>query len=168
METVLLHSRTKHVNRVNSSCRLCGERVKRAKKDKKPCAKLCVSYVKEISDFHCVDILQDTEGKHAKLMCVKCYTRLVKLKHSNRPCAGTRENACHATTNSAHLWCNFDPTLSADQCKLCCHFNQQCKGGKPSKRKRDSSQRQSFLVRQSRALFLPSASWHLTDKDKLV
>ena len=35
METVLLHWRTKYMNRVNPSCRLCGKRVKRAKKDKK-------------------------------------------------------------------------------------------------------------------------------------
>ena len=34
METVLLHWRTKYLNCVNSSCRLCGKRVKRAKRDK--------------------------------------------------------------------------------------------------------------------------------------
>ena len=34
-ETVLLHLRTEYLNCVNSSCRLCGKHVKRAKKDKK-------------------------------------------------------------------------------------------------------------------------------------
>ena len=35
METALLHWQTKYLSHVNSSCRLCGKRVKWAKKDKK-------------------------------------------------------------------------------------------------------------------------------------
>ena len=35
METGLLHRWTKYLNRMNSSCRLCGKRVKRAQKDEK-------------------------------------------------------------------------------------------------------------------------------------
>ena len=39
------------------------------------------------------------------------------------------------TTESNDVLCDFDPTVSADECKLCCHFDQQCKSGRPYKRK---------------------------------
>ena len=60
----------------------------------------------------------------------------MKSKHSKQSPAITKENAVNAKSiKLAHVWCDLGPTVSADQCKLCCHFDQQCNSGKPNKRK---------------------------------
>ena len=104
-------------------------------------SKLCTAYAQEILDFHSVNISQDTETKHSKFICVKCYTILIKLNRSrhDQPSVTTRENAAETSRKSAHLWCGFDSdpaAVSIDHCSSCRHFEQQKRSGKrPAKRK---------------------------------
>ena len=133
MESVVVHSLSEHLQRVNSLCRLCGARTKRRMKDKNIAMKSCAQYASAIYVFHNVNVLEDQEGKHSTTMCVKCYTRLMRLKRSSQPSTGTEDNASKHSQKSEHIWCEFDPSVFLDQCVVCSHFELQSKGGRPNK-----------------------------------
>ena len=60
------HSLTEHARRMNSLCRLCGERVKRGEKDKNRRKRTrCTHYYDEILPIFWIDIVEDTDHKHS-------------------------------------------------------------------------------------------------------
>ena len=60
------HSLTEHARRMNSLCRLCGERVKRGEKDKnRSNGTRCTPYSDEILWIFGIDIVEDTVHKHS-------------------------------------------------------------------------------------------------------
>ena len=60
------HSFTEHTRRMNSLCRLCGERVKRGKKDKnRSKGTICTQYSDEILSIFGINIVEDTDHKHS-------------------------------------------------------------------------------------------------------
>ena len=61
------HSLTEHARRMNSLCRLCGERVKRGEKDKNRSKRTrCTHYSDEILLIFGIDIVEDTDHKHSR------------------------------------------------------------------------------------------------------
>ena len=121
------HSYSVHCEKVNSLCRICGERVKRQIKDKLTPLKLCATYEKELYSYHGLDTAQDEEDKHPKGMCTKCYQRLASCKHascstnSNSKTASDRAAADIERTN--RIWTKFDQAVSVGQCSACSHFD---------------------------------------------
>ena len=60
------HSLTEHARRMNSLCRLCGERVKRGEKDKNRSKRTrCTHYYDKILSIFGIDIVEDTDNKHS-------------------------------------------------------------------------------------------------------
>ena len=60
------HSLTEHARRMNSLCRLCGERVKRGEKDKNRSKRTrCTHYYDEILSIFGIDIVENTDHKHS-------------------------------------------------------------------------------------------------------
>ena len=57
------HSLTEHARRMNSLCRLCGERVKRGERDKNRSKR--THYYDEILLIFGIDIVEDTDHKHS-------------------------------------------------------------------------------------------------------
>lgn len=119
------HSFPRHLEAVNSLCRLCGRRSRRAVKDKNKPVYLCTKYTSFFSCYN-IDVLNDQEGKHSKTICFMCHTKLVRLSKQVEHKSSTD---IHKTC--ADLWVAFDETLSVDDCQTCSHFKQQSKGGRP-------------------------------------
>ena len=132
MENETDHSLSEHLQRVNALCRLCGEKARRRVKDKDSSIKFCTAYANDVSMFHNLNILDDKDGKHSKILCSKCYTRLNRLKHSAQPSTATLEAALEQIRRASSTWSYFDSTLLAvDQCVTCKYFEQQRKGERP-------------------------------------
>ena len=136
MEGDISHRLTDHVDCVNALCRLCGQKPKREKgRNRKDI--LCAAFVSEIQTVYNVNVLDDEDGKHSKLMCVVCYRTLNILKNNVQP--GT-ERSCNARMKfeaAACLWKRYDDTISAEQCATCAHFLLQRKSGRPPKTQPD-------------------------------
>ena len=80
MECEAEHSLSEHTFHLHSLCRLCGERVKRKVKDKFETPKLSAKYVIDILSCFEVDVQEDSENKHPRSVCQKCYRRLINRK----------------------------------------------------------------------------------------
>ena len=67
------HSLTERARRMNSLCRLCGERVKRGERDKNRSKRTCCThYYEEILSIFGIDIVEDTDHKHSSAInCLK-------------------------------------------------------------------------------------------------
>ena len=60
------HSLTEHARRMNSLCRLCGEREKRGEKDKnRSKGTCCTQYSDEILMIFGIDTVEDTDHEHS-------------------------------------------------------------------------------------------------------
>ena len=117
MENETDHSLSENLQRVNALCRLCGEKARRRVKDKNSSITFCAAYANDIFMFHNLNILDDKDVKHSKIMCSKCYTRLNRLKHSAQPSTATLEAALEQIRRASSMWSDFDSTLLAvDQC----------------------------------------------------
>ena len=85
MQTI--HSLTEHTFRLNSLCRLCGERAKRVTRDKNKVTCFCGDFAKDILEHHDVDISKDEDGSHPKTWYAPtatgdCYD--IKLKKTKK------------------------------------------------------------------------------------
>ena len=87
------HSLSEHTFRLHSLCRLCGERVKRKVKDKFVTPKLYAKYVKDILSCFEVDVQEDSEHKHPRSVCQKCYRQLFNRKTRPNLDSQAAENA---------------------------------------------------------------------------
>ena len=75
-----VQSLSEHTFCLHSLCRFCGERGKRKVKDKFVTPKLCAKYVKDILSCFDVDVQEDSEHRHPRSVCQKCYRRLINRK----------------------------------------------------------------------------------------
>ena len=89
------HSLTEHTSRMNSLCRLCGERVKRGEKDRnRSKGTRCTQYSDEILSIFGINIVEDTDHKHSSAT-----NHQLPLK----TCLGTEEQGGAAQSQSVNL-----------------------------------------------------------------
>ena len=126
------HTDLLHCERLNSPCRICGERSKRCS-DLKP-VKLCRNYVSELARYYGLHISDETNGAlYSSMFCSKCYIRLVKLNDSTHPSEGVLKSAKDQIEYANRVWTPFDSTAEVVDCSVCCKFAWQSKGGRPVK-----------------------------------
>ena len=83
---VEIHTDLLPCDRLNSLCRIRGERSRR--RDLKP-VKLCRNYVSELATYYGLHISNETNGTlYSSMFCSQCYIRLVKLHNSTHPSEG--------------------------------------------------------------------------------
>ena len=90
------HSLTEHTSRMNSLCRLCGERVKRGEKDRNR----STQYFDEILSIFGINILKNTDHKHSSAI-----NHQLPLKM----CLGTEEQG--GAAQSVNLMREHDTSL---------------------------------------------------------
>ena len=89
------HSLTEHTRRMNSLCRLCGERVKRGEMDNNRSKGIrCTQYFDEILSIFEINIVGDTDHKHSSAT-----NHQLPLK----TCLGTEEQGGAAQSQSVNL-----------------------------------------------------------------
>ena len=133
MECEAEHSLSKHTFRLHTLCRLCGERVKRKVKDKFETPKLCAKYVKDILSCFEVDVQEDSEHKHPRSACPKCYRRLINRKTRPNLDSQAAENATKIAHRASFVWTDYNPCATITECTVCSHFHSTGKGGRPQK-----------------------------------
>lgn len=130
METHI-HTEETHKLKLNSLCRICGERSKKFRCDKKP---LSVNpFAEYLKLSHELDISTDKELQHSKTICRNCYMRLSKLKKNNSSSA--KSTADDDICKSSPVWTQFDANLSTMECGVCSHYDSHAKAGRPKKQK---------------------------------
>ena len=139
----MAHSYLNHCEKLNSLCRLCGERVKRQIKDKHMHLKPCFDYAEELLSFYNFDVSRDEAGKHSNVMCRYCYLGLMSCKCKETTMATRIHRAKENLEECNYVWTKFESSTSPDECNVCCHFEKQCKGGRPKKPQRNSFKRKS-------------------------
>ena len=127
------HTEDLHLQRLNSLCRVCGQRSLKRNDARKI---LCKLYVSELKTFHDIDILHDDPSEKSETLCKKCYMRLVYLKVPTNVSSHTLKVAKDAIEKSNSIWMAFNPLISRTDCTVCCHFQSQMKGGRPNKPKK--------------------------------
>ena len=127
------HTKDLHLQRLNSLCRVCGQRSQKRKNARKI---LCKLYVSELKTFHDIDISHDDPSEQSETLCKKCYMRLVYLKAPTNVSSHTLKVAKDAIEKSSSIWMAFNPLISRTDCTVCCHFQSQMKGGRPTKPKK--------------------------------
>ena len=70
------------MQKLNSLCRLCGERTQRVKKDKHQFGKRCSNYSDALSNLFAFDVSLDDAEKHSQHMCQICYWKVTHSKKS--------------------------------------------------------------------------------------
>ena len=133
MECEAEHSLSEHTFHLHSLCRLCGERVKRKVKDKFLTTKLCAKYVKDILSCFEVDVQEDSEHKHPRSVCQKCYRRLINRKTRPNLDSQAAENATKIAHRVSFVWTDYNPCATITECTVCSHFHSTGKGGRPQK-----------------------------------
>ena len=107
---VEIHRDRLHCERLNSLCRICGEKFKR-RTDLKP-VKLCRNYVSELARYYGLHIYDETNGTlYSTTFCSKCYIRLVKLNNSNHPSERILRSAKDQIDYANRVWIPFDSTV---------------------------------------------------------
>ena len=140
----LKHSRSLHMERLHSLCRVCGGRSRKRTMDSS--LKLCKHVVAELVLFHDIDILFDRNDTHSKTVCTKCYSRLKSfLSRSDIPSATTMRHAECLIDSAAHLWKEFDATQPEEECSVCSRFLRQTRGGRPARQKKGRPKRSEVL-----------------------
>ena len=87
------HSLTEHARRMNSLCKLCGERVKRGEKDRnRSNGTRCTQYFDEIQSIFGINTVENTDHKHSSAI-----NHQLPLK----TCLGTEEQG--GAAQSVHL-----------------------------------------------------------------
>ena len=132
MESATQNSYIVRCEKVNSLCRVCGERVKRQVKDKLTSMKLCSNYAKELSIYHATYIDEDKDGQHSTGMCRKRYLRLMSCKHASTSTHDFQTTSSHATADierTKTFWTAFDGMIPACWFAACSHYVSQCEGG---------------------------------------
>ena len=93
-----------------------------------------------------------SDAKSAGSAYVKCaesaYVKSAEsafVKSAESANVKSAESADAKSVESAYVLCDFDPTVSGDQCKLCCHFDQQCKNERLNERKQFTEYIESYL-----------------------
>ena len=120
-----VHTQELHMQRLNSICRVCGDRSKRKYEKKK--GSLCANYAEEIETYYGLAASEDSRLKFSQTMCRKCYQRLKRMKKSvNKE---TLEHSQADKECSKDIWCEYDPSSDVSTCSVCRHFEQQMKGG---------------------------------------
>ena len=120
-----VHTQELHMQRLNSICRVCGDRSKRKYEKKK--GSLCANYAEEIETYYGLAVSEDSRLKFSQTMCRKCYQRLNRMKKSvNKE---TLEHSQADKERSKDIWCEYDPSSDIHSCYVCRHFEQQMKGG---------------------------------------
>ena len=129
--TVPAHSEAVHTEKLNSLCRICGERSKKTRECRN--AKLCRNYVAEITIYFGIDIADDAAESttYSSTFCTKCYSRAIRLKSAETPSEISIQSARKCIQRSKHIWTKFDPSIGVDACSVCCTFEKQKKAGRP-------------------------------------
>ena len=128
---VEIHTYLLHCERLNSLCRICGERSKRC--DLKP-VKLCRNYVSELARYYDLHISAETNGTlYSSTFCSKCYVRLVKLNNSTHSSEGVLKSAKDQIEYANRVWTRVDSTAEVANCSVHCKFARQLKGDRPFK-----------------------------------
>lgn len=141
------HSLSKHVQDLNSLCRLCGKRSKRWVKDRKKQVTTCLSVASDLAKFYQLNVSEDRDGVHSKTVCVRCTWRLEQLNaRPYTPAAITI--VTKEIENASHLWCEYDPHVPVDQCPSCAQYQRQSKGGRPAKKQKKAVTSTSKQIRQ--------------------
>ena len=87
------HSLTERARRMNSLCRLCGERVKRGEKDRnRSKGTRCTQYFDEILSIFGINIVENTDHKHSSA---------INHQLPEKTCLGTEEQG--GAAQSVHL-----------------------------------------------------------------
>ena len=146
---------SEHTFRLHSLCRLCGERVKRKLKDKFVTPKLYAKYVKDILSCFEVDVQEDSEHKHPRSVCQKCYRRVINRKTRPNLDSQAAENATKIAQRASSVWTDYDPTATITECTVCSHFHSTGKGGRPQKVNKQV-QKRNLSDGASDISFLPS------------
>ena len=98
-----------HVQQLTQHCRVCGNRIQKAKKGDDVCRKYaCVDLVCDLRSFLKVDTTSDTEETHPPYICRQCYNALQKCKLAQQK-GENRSNSITAFTWEAHC----------DNCNVC-------------------------------------------------
>ena len=112
------HSLSEHARRINSLCRLCGERVKRGVKDRnRSKGTLCTQYSDEILSIFGINVVEDTDHKHSSFLCKKCQCRLVNFKNRKKSCEKAVETALDSFEKACGIWTHYDESVSTGQCQ---------------------------------------------------
>ena len=107
---VEIHRDLLHCERLNSLCRICGERSKRGSDLK--LVKLCRNFVSEVARYYGLHISDETNGTlYSTTFCSKCYIRLVKLNNSNHPSERILRSAKDQIDYANRVWTPFDSTV---------------------------------------------------------
>ena len=116
-----IHTDIFHYERLNSLCRICGERSKRSR-DSMP-AKQCKNYGQELARCYGLHISDETNGTlYSSTFCLKCYVRLAKLRNSAQPSEGILKTAKYQIENAKSVWTPFDSTVEVADCVVCSKF----------------------------------------------
>lgn len=106
------------------------------------CVKLC-KHVSELAIYLDINILLDRSDTHSQTVCNKCYFRLKTIKkRSAIPPTTTLEHAKYLTESAAHLWKEFDATMSEEECSVCSQFLGQTKGGRPVRQNKRATEKE--------------------------
>ena len=128
------HMQSVHTEGISLMCRVCGNKNKA--KNKKKYVPTSQQFAAELKIFFDLDISQDVEGKHSKILCYCCYNRLglMRKMSASEQLEDYKKVVGADLEKSARLWCHFDDSLSMDQCPTCEHLAKWAKGGyHPSK-----------------------------------
>ena len=98
-----------HLQRLNSLCRVCGQR---SLKRNNTINILCKLYASGLKTFHDIDIQHDDLSEKSETLCKKCYMHLVYLKVPANVSSHTLQVAKDAIKKSSSIWMAFNPQIS--------------------------------------------------------
>ena len=123
------HTVEVHSARLNSICRVCGRR----SRSKSLSSKSTALVSSELQVYLNIDRSSEQKDAHSQTVCIKCYAKLKKLPA--RPSETCVQNFTRQVERSAHMWGQFDPSLSTSSCPVCSTFLLQTRGGRPRKQR---------------------------------
>ena len=71
-----------HNSELKKVCRVCGRRLKKAKKERER-SYVSKEYIKELCEVFHIDVSSDCEDTHSLLFCLSCFTVITKW-HTTR------------------------------------------------------------------------------------
>ena len=129
------HSLSEHQYRLNTLCRLCGERTKRGKDVRTKLVVLCTEFSSVLLENNIIDTSSDVDNTLSKQICTKCYT-LMKTARLHRVSQTQAKSLSARVEFTSTIWTTFDSSISLEACNSCSHFDKTSKGGRPQKPKR--------------------------------
>ena len=113
------HTLEKHLNAINSMCRLCARLcvTKKQKKQRKtPCP---LDKIRKDLTLIGLVLRTDKEDVHSRFVCEKCKLSLDNSKRTESVtyCDKLRK----FFQDTADIWCAFDVTKDTNTCTVCCH-----------------------------------------------